>query len=377
MSLFNTIVTFFGFTVGLSTAGYFSVSFFKNNFKTFKIDLTSILIITLTGSLILCTLILALGGWVVDLLKLNQKLLLISLYLSLSSIIFSLWLDYFRVRERVLIYGLLSCGFALLNFLLTLLFIVYCETGWLGFVYSQTICNSLIAILSLIYFFHKHLLIKPNKWAQIKKVIMWGLPLVPHAASTWIKQGIDRYIIDFYYSMSDVGLFSFALNLANIIVMVGVAFNQTNSVSIYKILSNKDGDHHSIIRKLHHKESLFVVSYIVITLFVILLVSVLVPMFIGKYIPSIKLFYILSIFGLSFCCYLVYCNYLFYFNKTVKLMKITFGLAIIHLILSLILTKYSLIYTCIIYLLLQTTVSVLVYIESRKLLKKYEYEEDL
>lgn len=71
---------------------------------------------------------------------------------------------------------------------------------------------------------------------------MWGIPLIPHLATSWIKQGGDRYIINYYYTLAEVGIFSFALNLSNIIDMIGAAFNQTNSVSIYQILSSEAND---------------------------------------------------------------------------------------------------------------------------------------
>ena len=57
LSLFNTIVTFLGFTVGLSTAGYLGISYFKNKLAVFKSDLTTIILITTVGSLLLCILI--------------------------------------------------------------------------------------------------------------------------------------------------------------------------------------------------------------------------------------------------------------------------------------------------------------------------------
>ena len=66
-------------------------------------------------------------------------------------------------------------------------------------------------------------------------MLFWGIPLIPHSASNFFRQGCDRYIINAYYDISEVGLFSFALTLCNIIIMVGVGFNQVNSVNIYKI----------------------------------------------------------------------------------------------------------------------------------------------
>lgn len=377
LSLFNTIVTFFGFTAGFSTAGYLSVSYFKNKVNDLKNDLTSIIIITISGSIVLFIIILGLNGWLSNLLKLSEKLLIVALYVSFSSIVWGLWLDYFRLKENIIKYGLISCGFALINFLTTLYFIINKETGWIGFVYSLTICNLLFSLFSIFYFVYKKLFIYPKNWERVKRILFWGLPLIPHTASTWIKQGLDRYIIDSYYSISEVGIFSFALNLTNIIVMIGIAFNQTNSVNIYKTLSVKNTTSYTTIQILYKKEKMFMALYAAITMIVLLGVSLIIPILMPKYVDSLTLFYLLSIFGLAYCYYLVYCNYLFYFNKTIDLMYITFGLSILHLILSIILTKYSLIYTCIIYLSIQLIITLLVYVRSRKLLIDYQNEKNL
>lgn len=377
LSLFNTIVTFLGFSIGLSTAGYLGVSFFKKKFADFKIDLTTIILITIIGSVVFSLLIIGLNTWISNLLKLSQRLLIIALCISFSSIIIGLWLDYFRVREKVYKYGLISCGFAICNFALTLYLIIYRGTGWMGFIYSLISCNLIFALFSIKYFIHKDLLTCPKNWERFKKILLWGIPLIPHSATTWIKQGIDRYIIDSYYSISEVGIFSFALNLTNIIVMIGVAFNQTNSVNIYKTLSSTETDHNKIIDNLHKKERFFLAIYAIITIIVIIGTSIIIPSFLSDYTPSLNLFYILSIFGLGNCYYLVYCNYLFYFGRTVDLMHITFGLSILHLGLSIILTKYSLIYTCIIYLILQAVITLLVFLRSRKLLNNYKNEKNI
>lgn len=377
LSLFNTVVTFLGFTAGLSTAGYLGVSFFKNKLSDFKIDLTTIILITVTSSIVLFLIIIVLNEWLSNLLKLNDRLLIIALFISFSSIIMGLLLDYFRVREQVLKYGLISCGYALINFIVTLYLIIYKNFGWIGFVYSLSICNLVYSLGTLLFFTIKKLLIIPKNWSKVKNILLWGIPLIPHSATTWIKQGLDRYIIDSNYSISEVGIFSFALNLTNIIVMIGVAFNQTNSVNIFKSLSATDTNKKMIVRILQKKEKYYLAIYAIIAVIVAAGVSILIPILLTNYQSSLSFFYLLSIFGIAQCYYLVYCNYLFYFNRTVDLMYITFGIALLHFILSLLFTKYSLMYTCMIYIILQAVTTILVFLRSRKLLNIYINEESI
>lgn len=69
-------------------------------------------------------------------------------------------------------------------------------------------------------------------------ILLYGIPLIPHNAVAFIRQGLDRYIINANFSIEEVGLFSFAMNLANIIMTIGLGFNQTNSIEIYKVLGD-------------------------------------------------------------------------------------------------------------------------------------------
>ena len=201
---------------------------------------------------------------------------------------------------------------------------------------------------------------------RYKNILKWGIPIIPHLASIWIRQGGDRYIINYYHSTTDVGLFSFALNLASVIIMVGMAFNSSNSVYIYKVLAGKETDKWNKLKKQTRK---IILAYIFATVIITSTIVCIVPLFLPDYKSSLSFFLILVIYGLMQCVYFLYCNYLFYYDKTQELMYITFGTSIIHLLLSLMVTKYSLSYTCFVYIFIQLTIVLLVRSRSINLLK--------
>ena len=277
-------------------------------------------------------------------------------------------LDYYRVQERLTWYGVLSCSFALLNFALALYLVVAKELNWHGQVYSLVICNVVFAVIALVIFAKNKVFRFSKAWQTYKTILVWGVPIIPHLASGWVKNGLDRYIIEGAHSMADVGLFSFALTLASVIIMLGSAFNQTNSVSLYQTLSSEETNENKI-RSLHHKERFLSLLYLVVVVLIIICGSLLIPIFMPKYTECVPYFAILSIYGFFQCIYFLYCNYLFYFDCTKQLMYITFGSSIVHLLLSLWLTRYSLYFTCLIYVVSMIIVVSLVYWQSKKLLK--------
>lgn len=354
MSLFNTATMFFSYFVGLNTAGYLSVSYFANkSSEDFKKDFTIITLLTIMSAILLFIIILPLISPISKLINTTPLLLTASLLIATFRIIHQILLNYYRIQEKVIKYGIYSCSNSLLSALLVFIFVLYCGQGWHGYVEGQFISLIIFSGISLLLFKKWNLYTFAGLTTQrIKNIILWGVPLIPHLAAIWIRQGMDRYIIEHNHTTADVGLFSFALNLTNIIIMIGTAFNNTFSVNIFKTLSSEIPFENKII-KLKNQTKKIMAIYIIATVFIVLGSFVFLPIFMPNYSSSIKYFTILSFYGLCQCFYFQYCNYFFYFKKTKTLMYITFGSSILHLLLSFILTPYSLILTCSIYVMVQ------------------------
>lgn len=370
LSLFNTCVMFLGYIVGLSTAGYLSVAYFKLDKEDFKKDFTSICTITVVVLLIIALLFITFHNQLAELLKIPVPFLYIGVAVSFFHVFVNLNLDYLRIQEKVSKYGLLSCLFALIMSALTLCFVIGAGQNWAGRVYADLITSILFGLIAVVCFVKQKLFDFNIDWPRCKVVILWGLPIIPHLASAWIKLGLDRYIVEYSHTMADVGIFSFAMSLTSIMVMVGTAFNQTNSVNLYQTLSSNLSKEDKL-RRLRRKEKYISLSYLLVAVVTIIFVSLMVPLFMPNYTASIPYVFILTIYGFFRCIYFLYCNYLFYYSKTKNLMYITFGTSILHLVLSLLFTRYSLFYTCAIYVISEIAICVFTYSQSKKCIREY------
>lgn len=367
LSLFTTLVSLTGYVICLSSEGYVAVSYFKDSESGYKSTLSSIFILPCIVLVLLCGIIGILNMFTDRLFDLNIKNIYYALFISFFTVYVNVILDYFRVKEKILMYGKISCSYALLNFVLTLFLIIYFQTGWHGRVFSLLGCSLIYALFSILFF------VKERKFSfnsislsLVKKVIIWGIPLIPHLASTWIRQGGDRYIIKANYDMAEVGIFSFALNLVNILCMVGVAFNSSNSVDIYKSLSEPTD---STIGRLRGCTRKMLLLYAVISIVLLLACMLLVPLLLPQYADSMVYFSLMVPYGYLQCIYFLYCNYLFFYGENKQIMKITFITSIIHLILSFVLTRYSLYATAIVYTITQLLVIIFLRLKVTKILK--------
>lgn len=365
LSLFSTTFMLVGYFIDLSTRGYLSVSFFQADKESFKKDFSAICVITLMVSMIFSIVLGVFHEPLSKLLKLDSILLWLCIMIAFCTVFISLNLDYLRLQEKVSLYGVLSCLFAVINMAFSLYLVISKDLNWKGRIYAQVICDGVFLIIALVWFYKDHLFCLPKDIDRYKKIIYWGLPIIPHLASNWIRQGCDRYIIEGSHSMADVGVFSFALNLVTIIITIGTAFNATNSVDLYKVLAS-DSDEHSKKAHLKRTERMMYFVYGGAAFFITLSCILFVPIALPHYVDSLPYFVILSIYGFMQCIYFLYCNYLFYFSRTRQLMYITFGCSILHLLLSLCLTKYSLYWTSAIYVISFSLMTLLVRKKARE-----------
>lgn len=368
LSLFNTVIMVLGFFMAFSTSGYMGISFFKENKMTFHQDFSFIMLMLILTGVLFSFIFLLFGEQLSGLTGISTELLWWALLIALTNIPFQMHMDYYRLQENVKMYGVMNLGNAFMNAVFSLLLVIFLAQGWMGRVNTHIGVNVLFAILAILFFIKKGFCDFRLKKERMKMILFWGLPQIPHLATNWIRQGCDQYIINYHYSTQEVGLFSFALNLVSIITMIGMAFNSSNSVTIYQILSDKNiQDKKAVLRK--NAYNIFII-YIGSTILTVLFGSLLVPIVLPKYVESIPFFMILSVYGFMVCLYFLFCNYLFYYGHTKELMYITFGTSVFHLCMSLLLTHYSLYFTTFIYIMSQSLCVGFVYWYSRKILNR-------
>lgn len=359
LSLFGTVTMVLGYFMALSTEGYLSVSFFRDGPNGIKQTFSCVLFTSIIVSLVIYFVLCLLGKDLSVKLDLPLHCLFLAVGISFLSVYSNLILNYFRLQKKVQTYGIFSCGNALLNFVLSIVLVKTLLYGWEGRVYAQLSCCCLFGMFGLFFFIKKGFLSLPNK-KHWKMMLLWGIPLIPHLATTFIRQGCDRYIVNYYHTIEYVGLFSFALNLANIIIMVGVGFNQSNSVDIYAVLGNDTMSVEEKTNRLKSQRKTITLVYLVCSIFITLSCVFLIPIVLPQYSMAMQYFPILAVYAFLNCLYFLYTNFLFFYKKTRTLMYITFGTSILHLILSVLLTRYSLYYTCLIYSVSQIIIVLLV-----------------
>ena len=368
IDLFNTTVLLLGYFISLNTTSVISVNYFTYSKSQLRESISCVLILTLLGGLIFGSSILFYGK-MSSVIGLRSIFMLYAIIVSISNVVYDIILNIWRLEENLKQYGVYSIGLVLLNFVLTLLFIVHHKLGWTGRVYAQVLSYLILAVVGTYALLKKNLIVfkLPAKYIILDS-LRFGLPLIPHSISFWLRQGLDRYLINFFYSSSVLGCYSFALNFANIIQLLGTALNATYSVTIYKKLAENDI---IIVQSLLRTSKIITFVFTILAVFIVCISFVFIPIIFPNYSDSLSYLILLSIGSLAQCVYLLYVNYIFYYKKTNILMYITFVTSLLHAILSVIVARYSLMYVAVLNALTNIIIMILVYIYAKKVINQH------
>lgn len=367
VNLFNTFIMLFNVLISLNSRGLISVEFFSFTKRENIRNINSVFFISTSFYIFLLIIECLFSNIIEQYTGLSFKLQIMALSICLFQVFYNMTLDIWRLEEKPIKYGIYTTIYAILNFSFSLILIIELSLDWMGKIYTQLFVAILFFISSIYVLLKKGYLanILPNK-QSIKAALYFGVPLIPHVCSIWLRQGLDRYFINFYHSSALVGLFSFSLNFANIIQIIGVAFNATNSVYIYKILSNPPINAKELLRK---QTLSIIVLYIALTTILIFATKYFIPILFPHYTDSVNYVLPLCIGALFQCFYLLFVDYIFFYKKNTKLMYITFFVSILHAILSFVFTRYSVYYTIYIGMLSNILIFFLVFRYSQKLYK--------
>ena len=308
LNLFTICVTLFGYLICLNTNGIIPVTFFRENMTEVRRNINAVFGLSVICLVVLSVVVCLWGDSIEKVTNISKTFQWIALWVCFFQVFTTVNLDIWRLEEKPVSYGIYSLGLVLLNSSLMLAFVFGWHWDWQGAVYAQVIAGGVFFIISLVFLVRRGYLTRVRPLVRnFRESLSFGVPLIPHSLSFWLRQGLDRIFINSFHNVAVVGLFSFSLNFAGAIQMLGTAFNAANSVFIYK--------------------------------------KVFIPFFFPAYKGAVVYLFFQCLGAMFNCLYLLFVNYLFYYKKTKILMYITFSISVLHALLSYGLTRYSVLYT--------------------------------
>jgi O-antigen/teichoic acid export membrane protein len=151
--------------------------------------------------------------------------------LGVLNLVVSGWL---RMQRRPWAMTIFTFGSTLLNIFLTIWLVIFLHQGIKGVFVSQMITAGVgtlvAAFLMKDWINPRHVRLK-----RLREMLVFALPLVPGSLAIWIVTLSDRYFVDFYTSISEVGLYSVGSSLAAILALATGAFQTAWAPFAYSI----------------------------------------------------------------------------------------------------------------------------------------------
>jgi O-antigen/teichoic acid export membrane protein len=128
-------------------------------------------------------------------------------------------LSLFRIREEPFAYVKLAVGRVLL-FMMASIGLVALGQGLIGAITGRALA-ALLTLLFGIWYSRRYYSVCLD-WERLKRVLTYGLPLVPTNLAAYVLFASDRYFLEFYTSAAIVGVYSFAYKVASVFQVVVV-----------------------------------------------------------------------------------------------------------------------------------------------------------
>lgn len=133
--------------------------------------------------------------------------------------------NWFRLQRKPFPTVLFALAISLSMILLSILLVVYFRIGIKGVLIAQ-LASSIIGAAVVIFKLHNWLSPVNFDKERLRVMLKYAAPLVPAALSFWLLSSAGSYVIQYFCSKDEVGLYQIGISFAGIVSIVVMAFNQ-------------------------------------------------------------------------------------------------------------------------------------------------------
>ncbi len=140
------------------------------------------------------------------------RIILFTLFFTLGT---EVPLALLRSLEKSVLFTVISIARLVMSLSLNILFIVGLKWGILGVLLSGLITNGIVS--SFLFFYTCHKMGLGFSWVKLKEMLGYGLPYVPGGVSMFIINFADRFFLQRFASLAEVGVYSLGYKFGMII----------------------------------------------------------------------------------------------------------------------------------------------------------------
>lgn len=307
LSYFQTYLALFAIVLGLSQEGAVARYFYFYGKRSVNLIVHSGYLYTLalgTIFLIICAIVQS---------EIMAYLVISAMFQSFLAV----QLTIRQAQKQAIPYTLIQLGQALSASFLTILFLEYFQTDLVEKrILAILVANAISVALAYFIYWRKTKVHKSFSFTQRKVGVLYilgfGLPLILHHASIFLKGQLDRIFIYHQFSQADLGLYAMGAQIATILAILVQAVNKAMVPYLFEGLKQQ-----RINLAQLHKYALF--SFVLVpipALIMWILPESLLIWILGEQFVGTKYYVVMFLFSTMLLVpYLFWVNYLFYYGK--------------------------------------------------------------
>lgn len=343
------IVANFGVLTGIisllitcSIDGAIAVNYYQMEQSKIRVFIFNAFLVSFFLFLIVLIAVLLFHEYIYQYLSIPFDYQILCVVLGFFSLFTSINLVLWRLENKPLAFGAYDISHTMLNVGLSLVFIVILHQTWQGRVNGIIISAIIYGLFSFFFLLKRGFLTFEFNREFFKAIFVFGIPLIPHSLSFWLRSGVDRMIITNFWGAEAVGLYATGFQFGTLVAFLVGAFNNAFSPYLYKSLSNPDEVELKKTKLKMVKMTFGIMLGLLFfgLIFIALSKFIIITAFSDSYVDAV-IYINWAILGQIFQgFYILFVNYIFFAQKTKMLALFTFSCAVFQVIMSYFLVKY-------------------------------------
>jgi O-antigen/teichoic acid export membrane protein len=231
---FLIISNLFAALVSFSSPSFLSVQFFRKNVNR-KTLIKGIMVLNVISFVVILVIASFFKNLIYEYYLIPYYWQFLALIMGLATVFFDLFSTNLRMLGKARYFLIIKSSFSFLSAGLSYLFVAILGFMWEGRAGALLLTSGIMGVLSAV-------LIYPKKSGKINlrtifEAINYGIGLIPHRLSSWVKRGVESAFISSTISVGSFGVFSLAQNFSSVTTILASSFSSVYAPSVYSRLS--------------------------------------------------------------------------------------------------------------------------------------------
>lgn len=318
--------------------------YYERSHKDIATLVSSMLLIVLITEIILFLILLCISPLLQKYLHLTIGIQILTVVASTCYLLTCTNLVLLRLEEKSITFAKLQLLQTIIYISLIVILVIIKNMEAIGRIYATTLSLTTISIIHLISLVKRKYLTFEKDIYTIKYLLKFGIPLLPHSLSFWIKEGLDKVLLTSFCGLAANGIYSMAMSFGATYTIFNNAFNNAYVPYLQKKLTKLELAESSLQKE---KKKIVNLTYKITSIFIILYFFSVFVCWIAinyllsdKYKPSFEYipWIMLSLTIMAF--YNLVIQFIYNKKKTLGLGIITFIGSIIQVALTYLFIKY-------------------------------------